>query len=766
MDENLRVKLYSKLIWWNDILLQLKDRKKSYITENIPLASKNEYLGNGWAVDVEFKNSIRVKKDKTIDVAFEDRVWSLFAQLQYDFLNKDRYLHLPYDKNNPELTQQIDVFVKDKETVLLIECKTAESNKRGDFKKELEAMASKIWWLKSIVNSLFPDSRPKIKYILATKNLTISDEDKIRLQNIGWIHFDEDNIDYFYGMYSQIWLACKYQLLWTLFDGQDIPNMDNKIPAVQGKMWGFTYYSFCVEPEKILKIGYVLHRKNATKDMMPTYQRLIKKTRLKSVEDFIRGWWFFPNSIVISIDTNKNNLTFEPASNQPTNTISRAWFLILPKRYRSAYIIDGQHRLYWYSNLDFRNKSTIPVVAFENLDKNEQIRLFMQINENQKAVPKDLRNTLNADLLWNSPSYIDQMRALCSKVAIDLWENRDSSLFGKVSNWEDKKIITTQAIENALKKNGFLWKFTKKEVEELGTIYNGNLDSTFIKIMEYLILWFNYLSENVKDEWEREDSMLLINKGVYAVIMILGDIMIHLNSIGVTQVRKTSIKEVFTESKNYLDPVINYIKMIDIETKNSLKSSYGAGWDEKYWRTFQKAIHETHSDFNPPWLSDYLRKEKKIYDAEAFEIIREIEEFFKKDFRERLEEYYGDRWFVKWVPPNIADKATIDANNKNRELEDWEDEVEAWDCLTIIAYRAIATKNWQSVFEREYTKPWEEWWNISKDNKTKWMMELEKIRNKNAHATPVTEEELSFLREIYDWIVKKTLRNKYQTWEL
>jgi DNA sulfur modification protein DndB len=748
-------------------LTQLKDRKKDYVTESISPESKNEYLRNGWVVDMEFKNSIRVKKNKTIDVAFEDRVWSLFAQLEYDFLNKDRYFHVPYDKTNPELTQQIDVFVKDKETVLLIECKTAETNKRWDFKKELEAMASKIWGLKNTVNSLFPEGKPKIKYILVTKNLTLWDEDKLRLHNIWWIHFDEDNIDYFYWLYSQIWHACKYQLLWTLFDGQDIPDMENKVPAVQWKMGGFTYYSFCIEPEKILKIWYVLHRNKANINMMPTYQRIIKKTRLKSVEEFIKNWWYFPNSIVISIDS-RSDLTFEQASNQPINTISKAWFLILPKRYRSAYIIDWQHRLYWYSNIDHKSKSTIPVVAFVNLSREDQIKLFMQINENQKAVSKDLRNTLNADLLWDSDNLLEQMRAICSRIAINLWESRSSALFNKVSIGEDKKIITTQAIENALKKNNFLWSVSKTKIEELWTIYDGdrNLDRTFEKIKEYLNLWFQYISENTKEEWEREDWMLLINKGIYAIIMILWDIITHLNKIGVTQLRKTSIKDVFNESKTYLDPIINYINKLDDETKNNLKSSYGAGWDEKYWRTFQKAIQDTHPDFSPAWLSNHLLKEKKQYDAEAYGIIREIEDYFKKDFRARLEEYYGERWwFVKWVPPNIAEKAIIDAMNKNRELEDWEDEIENWDCLTIIAYRAIATKNWQSIFEKEYTRPWEEGWNISKENKTKWMFNLEKIRNRNAHANSVTEEELSFLKEIYDWIVKKIVRNKYQLGE-
>ncbi|WP_303066832.1 DGQHR domain-containing protein [Alistipes indistinctus] len=168
-------------------------------------------------------------------------------------------------------------------------------------------------------------------------------------------------------------------------------------------MGGHTYYSFSIEPEKLLKIGYVLHRNKANKKMMPTYQRLlIKKTRLKAIQEFVEDGGFFPNSIIININADGRSLKFDQAANQEDNHISRIGILHLPKKYRSAYIIDGQHRLYGYADSEYKSKNCIPVVAFVNLDRKEQVQLFMQINENQKPVPKNLRNTLNSDLLWNS----------------------------------------------------------------------------------------------------------------------------------------------------------------------------------------------------------------------------------------------------------------------------------------------------------------------------------------------------------------------------
>ncbi len=50
-------------------------------------------------------------------------------------------------------------------------------------------------------------------------------------------------------------------------------------------MGGRTYYAFAIEPERLLKLGYILHRNKANSRLMPTYQRLIKKSRLKKVQD-------------------------------------------------------------------------------------------------------------------------------------------------------------------------------------------------------------------------------------------------------------------------------------------------------------------------------------------------------------------------------------------------------------------------------------------------------------------------------------------------
>jgi DNA sulfur modification protein DndB len=719
---------------------------------NLPELLKEKY-NEGWELDREYKTKTKIKKLKSQDAYFEDRVWTLFAKMGFTLLNKDRNFHLPYDKNNDKLTQQIDVFAKDKETVLLIECKSAIENKKGDFKKELEAMTGKIEGLMKTIKALFPEQKLKFKYIFATQNYALSKPDIERLENLNGVHFDEETIDYYTNLFQQLGLASRYQLLGSLFFGQDIPELDNLVPAIKGKMGGHTYFSFSIEPEKLLKIGYVLHRNKANINMMPTYQRLIKKNRLKQVHTFIdekKG--YFPNSIIISIDTGrKGKLNFDRADTQVKSTISDLGILHLPKKYRSVYIIDGQHRLYGYANSIYKSTNTIPVVAFVDLDRSEQVRLFMDINENQKAVSKNLRLTLNADLLWTSDSYLDQFKALSSRIAIFLGETRLSPLFNKISIGEDKKIITSEAIVNALKKGNFLGKVSKNKIERLGTFYKGDLDTAYENLSKYFMLSFDYLKDNLKEEWESEDSILIINKGIFAIIKLLSDIVDFILKDNRIK-ENSSPNQFFDATKNYLDPIINFYKKITSEKRIELKTSYGIGGDTKYWRTLQKAVRDTHKEFNPIGLDEFILKEKKEFNTEAFEIIREIETFFNRDFKIRLESKFGYEWFDKGVPPKIQDNSVVLAQQKKRETGK---KVEPWDCLHVIDYREIALKNWRDIFEKEYTRPNEKKISGGKDAKTKWIVELNRLRNQNFHSYYVTKDEIEFLRELSIWLLKK-----------
>ncbi|MFC0516513.1 DGQHR domain-containing protein [Mucilaginibacter angelicae] len=758
MTEELRAKFFENLITGDEIsqLLRLKKLDSYKESFNNGAAIIEDKLKEGWEVDVILKSKTKLSKPKPNDTLFKDKVWSLFARLGFKFLNKESF-NLSCDKKDLSAVHNIDIFAKDDETVLIIDCQSSIKNSVSSFDEHLEQIKYKKAGLIATILALYPGAKPKFKYILATRNIGISQEDEAALNKIDGIHFSEEVIDYYDSLQSQLGLAARYQLLGSLFAGQDIPDLENKIPAIEGKMGGHTYYSFSIEPEKLLKIGYVLHRNKAHENMMPTYQRLIKKARLKEIHKFIEEEaGYFPNSVIINIVSTKGSLVFERASNQVPDSISRIGILHLPKKYRSAYIIDGQHRLYGYANSKYRNTNTIPVVALVNLDRSDQVKLFMQINENQKPVSKDLRNTLDADLLWDSESYIDQIKALKSRIAIKLGEDRRSPLYDKISIGEDKKSISTQQIGIALSKSDFLGKVKAKEIEKVGTFYTGHLNKAFQNISDFLIKSFGYLKDELSDLWNQEGNIIVINKGIYGIVMILNDCVNHLIKHEMID-QSSSMKDIFDEIKPYLDSVIKFYRELNESQINELKSAYGMPGDAKYWRTLQLAVRKDYPEIFFIGLDDYLKKEEKENNETAFLYIREIEnEYLKVVVRQKLEDEFGKAWFKKGVPEKIYSDAIALAAKKNREIDNEDEEKEPWDQLHLIDYREIILKNWQKLFEGTFTKPGEEKISGGKEAKTKWVVELNRIRNENSHTYYVTSEELSFIEEIHDWLIKSS----------
>ncbi len=741
---------------------QKRNRTIPFIFEVIPPNLQQQYEDSGWTVDKILKKSVRVKKAKPIDLQFEDEVWIVFANMGFTHLNKDRNFRIKYSADG-NLSQQIDVFAADEETILFVECKATDEIKKGNFKEAIEAIGGKREGIFKEIRKVFNGKKYKIKFIFATKNYIVSEQDIARMKEFDIFYFNDDAISYYTDLSKHLGYSARYQLLGNLFDGQKIPEIENIIPAIEGTMGGHTYYSFSIEPGKLLKIGYVLHRNKANKKHMPTYQRLIKKQRLNEIRQFINSGGFFPNSIIVDIETNGNGLRFDLSGLQSEGSLSRIGLLHLPQKYKSAYIIDGQHRLYGYCQSKYMNTNTVPVIAFLDLKREEQVKLFMEINENQKAVPKNLRNTLNSDLLWDSSNLSEQRRALRLQIAQDLGEERSSPLFNRVIVGENQKTlsccITIDTIAQSLNMSNFFSKFKGNSIVEDGTFDKGNNDNTYGVFFPFLERCFEYIRDGVKSEWEKgesDDGFLAINAGIFSLVRIFNDIVDHLVANDVINPKSDRLEDILTEMKFYLDPLIEFINSVTVENKDLLKRSYGSGGRTRYWRTLQRAISEVREDFNPEGLEQYIKDNANIFNEESFKIIRDIERFLKSDFRNKLANHYGPNWFTRGVPKVVYDEAIKLAADKNYDSETG-NQVEPWDCLTLINYKEIAVygSNWSDLFEKDFTKPGEEKIPGGKRAKVDWIQKLSKIRNENFHTYSVKEQEYNFLKELYDWLIVK-----------
>ncbi|TGY44104.1 DGQHR domain-containing protein [Clostridium sartagoforme] len=757
---------WDKIVTGKDLESTKNMRKKTYITSKQRKSALPELVQEGWHFLKEYKDTrfISVRKDKPYDEVFEDKIWLLFANMGFTHMNKDRHFKMQYDYQNSDITQQIDIFAADDETVLIVECKASYELKDGNFKKPIEAFYAQINGLRKEALKKFPGR--KVKFIWATNNYIMSKADLNKLQEWDIIHFNDSIINYYIELVKHLGTCARFQLLGNLFANQEIRNMDNLIPAIEGKMGGHKYYSFSIEPEKLLKIGYVLHRNEANKNMMPTYQRLIKKKRLQDVQGFINNGGYFPNSLIISIDTKGKGIQFDsiPKQYKIESTISRLGTLHLPKKYRSAYIIDGQHRLYGYSDSDYANKNSIPVVAFVDLKREEQIKLFMDINENQKSVPKSLRVTLNADMLWVSDNYNERRQALRSKIAQMLGEEDTSPLLGRIQIGENEKsnikCITIEAVQAALKKCSFFTLFNNKNmIISDGTFDLGENQTTCDIFYPFIEACFAYIKDNLETEWDKgEDGILTINRGIQGIIRVINDIVNHLKNQNIN-LKQCNKEDLLNKVIYYLDPLIQFIDEISDDERNELKGFLGGGADNKYWRTFQKAISDTRKDFNPEGLEEYWRDKAKIFNSEAIVILKESTLYIKDIIRTQLNNYYGNNWLINGVPKNIYKKAKTEADDQNYEYQkngDYGQEVSIWDCININDCSIIVCnygKNWSEIFEKIFVRPKDINLSGGKTTKIEWMKRLGTLQNNIKKSTySVSQDEYNFIKDTHEWL--------------
>lgn len=763
---------WDKLVSGPDLDKAKRERRRDYVERRERRDAMSSLENEGWTYYSSYKDErfIKVRKDKRFDERFENRVWMLFYSMGYTTMNADNTFDIPYDTHNDGLTKQIDVFAYDGETVLMIECKSAERPRtKKDFKTEIESIGYYSKHIAGVVRSHFGRGI-KIKTIFATSNCIVGETDKARLKALGIEYFDEEAIDYYMELAQHLGPTSKYQLLGKLFANTKIDNMKETVPAIKGTMGRHTYYSFSIEPERLLKIGYVLHRSDANRAMMPTYQRIIKKNRLRQVREFVEDGGYFPNSIIISIEAPKKGLKFDikPGSE---DSIAQLGILHLPKKYCSAYIIDGQHRLYGYSGTDYARTNTIPVVAFENLDKEEQIRLFMDINENQKAVPKNLRNTLSADLLWSSDNYSDRRKALRLRIAELLGEDQASPLYGHVLVGENKKsayrCVTMDSIERGLKAGKLLSVFDRdNHLQSMGLLDSEQPDNdyAFSKVSSYIYASFNYIKERLTAEWEQGESssgILTNNSGVSALLRVFSDILEFLIDQNViTSGRAENAESIIQKAEPMLDALVEFYDTIDPQLRMEIKTQYGGSGPVHHWRYLQKAIHEKIAEFTPAGFTSWWADNSKQHNDEAEVKLR----YIKATIVNKV------HMFMDRTDSELPYSMRLSFNDRlfkeNEARKDrGESAADMWELFSLRDCRTLALAQgslWTDGLNALFTRPGQEGRKGgTKNEKTKWLEDMHSIEQglmKPGYS--VKQAEYEYICSIESWLKGENSQNQ------
>ena len=370
--------------------------------------------------------------------------------------------------------------------------------------------------------------------------------------------------------------------------------------------------------------------------------------------------------------------------------------LTIPNAYCIAYIIDGQHRVYGYAGSKYKDSNTIPVVAFDGLPSDEQLRIFMDINEHQKAVSPSLRLDLNEDLNWDSPYLNSRLKALRSSIIKQLGRDNSSVLARKIAIGEDTAKLQLKPFDTALSKSSLLPKATTKEFTDHTDVclYNTNCVEHNKAMLEaqkrianlikecYAYVYYQMIDEH-KDEYE---TFIECNRGTYAFVSLIASLNEYLIHSGILS-QKSSTKEQVDSMAPYFNVLINYLCNMPIDEKTQIRLIKGQGADTLWLRMYQNAIHKQMPEYNPDGLEAWLETQDKDLQETGKECGRQIEKIIKDSILRKLAELYGDMWESK-VKKIMGKCLQRMDDNEDIDNQDWTD------FMTLQDYKEIIESNW------------------------------------------------------------------------
>lgn len=209
-------------------------------------------------------------------------------------------------------------------------------------------------------------------------------------------------------------------------------------------------YTFEADPYLLLPIAQVYRRDDfpgVSEGSRKDYQRPLDDSKIESMRRILRTNldFMFPNNILCVLS---DSCKFQDNE------------LKIPKEYGTISVIDGQHRLFSFAQLNIKEYLEDPqimmtAIKFRNLnpdeDRSKQInkysaKTFVEINNKQTSVSGNHLDFIKYDILDDTGR-----RALAAKVLLNLNERRGTSLFGLFDTYQTGLgVITPRVVISGL----------------------------------------------------------------------------------------------------------------------------------------------------------------------------------------------------------------------------------------------------------------------------------------------------------------------------
>jgi len=565
----------------------------------------------------------RSRADLPANEKLENELWLFLHKIGFNRLNCEGECTVTVGKDPAnQIEKKIDIVAESEDSILFIECSTQKT-----IEKKIKEWISDVKPLRNYIKI----EKKNIGFAFFTDQ-EVSKSFNTILSEAGIKLITSKRLQYFDELMSNYKNLAYYQLLGYLFRDKpllSIPKESFKIPAIKAKYSSNRYcYIFSIQPSKIIPLAVVLHRKmESHENISMNYQRLVRRKKINSIKEYIeKEGGVFPTNIIISFDSKKKNYF------KVKDKISGIQFgeFELPNRYQSITVIDGQHRLFAYDKLEEGHSHFIYVIAFEKLKIEDQIKMFVDINEKQTSVSSSLMWDIYPQILVET-----DIRSRISSLAKKLNE-KEGALHG-VINYDSAPYskqqpkITLESICSAIKSS----KLIASKIDGISLQLQIDNDNDFYS---YNILksFYDSVSELSPEQWNRTAKSMNIlrsNLGVGALIYLCAEILDYLHKKNnLIPLKKNKFEKIKQDFKKLLNPVID---LVDTKTtKEEIKAfkRTGIAGLKEMFLDFVKEINKLYKDFG----NHLIEKQEEILLDKLLQKLKEDDEHFDIEAKEAI----------------------------------------------------------------------------------------------------------------------------------
>jgi len=432
--------------------------------------------------------------------------------------------------------------------------------------------------------------------------------------------------------------------------------------------------------------------------------------------------------------------------------------LYLPDRYRSAWIIDGQHRLYGFSPLEdkFLDQNVI-VVAFERMAKGEEAQLFVTINHEQKSVPKHLLDDLEGELKWGSDVPSERIGAIASRLINCLNTDVGLPFYNRVTQQgipsTNKTCLTIPAIKDALRRSGLLGRSASNNtVFDRGPLSGSSDTDTLERARAALNAYFEHIRTSNLTQWEKgREGFLCTNVAVQAHLMLLTVIIKYWEVNTAIDPKEMEAEEIILELEEYFQPLIDFLSHSEVhKMEATFRVPFGSGGPPEYFYRLCRILKDRFADFEPEGMQEWEAEQSEENVRAADEKIKQIVVDVQREIFARFRSQYGTQRDAYWHK-GITDKS-IKARAYEKSLDDDDDSrLPLENYLDVIDYKKIVeNKNNWPLFKELFDIP--EPGEKGQAKNLKWMERINELRRISAHPTERRHyklEDFEFIDFIY-----------------